>query len=244
MYRPALAYVHDRGFGFHADRCAPGILRRLDHVRQQRGTVLEIGCGSGALTRHLTAAGHRVIATDASSAMLDLARGHAPAAEYRRVTLPDDPLPAADAIVSVGHVLNYLPTDEAVRRALAALAAALRPGGVLLIDLCDYRYGDAHSLAPYVRLEPDWAILTRFTRPSRDRVVREITTFTREPDGRWLRDDEVHPNVLVDTAGVPPLLAEHGIEGVIRAAFGNEVLPEGLMAVVAQRPDDEALRSG
>jgi hypothetical protein len=78
-----------------------------------------------------------------------------------------------------------------------------------------------------------------FGPPAATTLIRPVVL-----DGRWLRDDEVHPNVLVDTAGVPPLLAEHGIEGVIRAAFGNEVLPEGLMAVVAQRPDDEALRSG
>ena len=29
--------------------------------------VLELGCGSGTLTRHLVEAGHRVVATDASS---------------------------------------------------------------------------------------------------------------------------------------------------------------------------------
>ncbi len=65
-YRPALAHVHHEGFGGHGDACAPGILGKLRPVRERGGVVLELGCGSGALTRHLVAAGHRVIATDAS----------------------------------------------------------------------------------------------------------------------------------------------------------------------------------
>ena len=79
-YRAALAKVHHEGFGFHADACAPGILGHLAPIRERDGLVLEIGCGSGLLTKHLTDAGHRVIATDASPAMLDIARAYAPGA--------------------------------------------------------------------------------------------------------------------------------------------------------------------
>src|SRR6266568_402160 len=99
-YRADLALVHHLGFGFHADACAPGILDRLQPVRDRGGLVLELGCGSGRLTRHLVDAGHRVVATDASPAMLDLVRGFVPdAEEIRQIVLPDDPLPEADAIV-------------------------------------------------------------------------------------------------------------------------------------------------
>ena len=131
-YRRDLALVHHRGFGFHADACAPGVLALLEPVLARGGLVVEIGCGSGLLTRHLVDAGHRVIATDASPAMLDLAREVAgDAQEIRRLTLPDDPIPAADAIVGVGHALNYLPDAGAIDRALIAIAGALNAGGVL-----------------------------------------------------------------------------------------------------------------
>ena len=143
-YRRGLAYVHDQGFGLHAADCAPGILGLLEPVRQRNGLVLEIGCGSGLLTRHLVDAGHRVIATDASPAMLDLARDAVPDAhEIRLLVLPDDPLPTVDAIVGIGHALNYLPDLAAIRRGLAALAAALLPGGLIAIDLCDLEWGAA-----------------------------------------------------------------------------------------------------
>ena len=70
--------------------------------------------------------------------MLDIARGYAGSVqEIRRLTLPDDPIPDADAIVSVGHVISYLSDADAIERALVAMAEALRPNGLLSIDLCD-----------------------------------------------------------------------------------------------------------
>jgi hypothetical protein len=75
--------------------------------------------------------------------MLDIARDMVgeSAQEVRRLTLPDDPLPQADAIVAVGHPLSYLPDAQAIDRALIAMAAALRPGGLLAFDICDLEWG-------------------------------------------------------------------------------------------------------
>jgi SAM-dependent methyltransferase len=145
-YRRDLARIHHLGFGFHAEKTAPGILELLEPVGERAGLVVEIGCGSGLLTRLLLDAGYRVIATDASPAMLELARGVAgDAEEIRELVLPDDPIPPADAIVSVGHVLSYLPDAAAIDRALIAAAEALRPGGVLALDICDIEYAGART---------------------------------------------------------------------------------------------------
>ena len=237
-YRRDLALVHHRGFGFHADRTAPGILSLLEPVRARNGLVLELGCGSGLLTRFLVDAGHRVVATDASPAMLDLAREVAPGAEdIRPLVLPDDPVPECDAVVSVGHVLSYLPDETAVERALEAAADALRPGGVFAIDLCDLRWGEAREEPPSSgTVGDDWAIVARFSVPRPNQFVREMTTFVREDDGTWRRDDERHENVLIDTQRVPALLAEHGLDVRVGRSFGDEELPEGLVTIIGRRP--------
>jgi SAM-dependent methyltransferase len=127
-YRHDLALIHDRGHGQHADHCAPGIVELLSPVRG--GVVLELGCGSGALTRHLLAAGFQVIATDASPDLLALARASlGRGADLRRLTLPEDPLPAADAVVSVGHAISYLSSAAAAaRRHVEQLPSRERPG--------------------------------------------------------------------------------------------------------------------
>ena len=237
-YRRDLALIHHLGSGFHADACAPGILRLLEPVRERGGLVLELGCGSGLLTSHLLGAGHTVIATDASPAMLDLARETAAGADLRLLTLPDDPLPEADAIVGVGHVLNYLPDAAAIERGLAAIGRALRPGGRLAIDLCDLEWARARAEAPPRGwVGEDWALVTEFSVPAPDRFVRQMATFIRERDGSWRRGDERHDNVLIETDRVPGLLARVGVEAAVRVSFGTEELPAGLRAVVGRRID-------
>jgi SAM-dependent methyltransferase len=237
-YRHDLARVHHLGFAFHARKTAPGILGLLEPVRERGGLVVELGCGSGLLTSELVRAGHRVIATDASPAMLDLARETVgTGAEIRRLTLPDDPIPPADAVVSVGHALNYLPDREAIERALLAIADALLPAGVLAIDLCDLEYGAVRRDDRGVGwVGDDWALVTEFSTPTPDRFIRQMAIFSRNDDGSWRRDDERHDNVLVDTGGIPALLASRGVVAELRPSFGDEQLPTGLWAVVGRRP--------
>jgi SAM-dependent methyltransferase len=236
-YRDDLALVHHLGFGFHADACAPGILRLLQPVQQRNGLVVEIGCGSGLLTAYLVDAGLRVVATDASEAMLNLAKSHAPAAaEIRRLTLPGDPIPTADATVGVGHALNYLDGEQQVEAALVAIATSLRPGGIMAIDLCDLEWGAVRANEPpKVWRTDDWALMTEFSVPEPSRFVRLMTTFVRQEDGTWRRDDERHDNVLVDTSKVPELLAGYGVEATLSASFGDEQLSSGLVAVVGRK---------
>lgn len=234
-YRRDLALVHERGYGFHGDRVAPGLLALLEPVRG--GLVLEIGCGTGALTRHLLAAGHRVLATDASPAMLDVARESlGPEVELALLALPDDPLPAADAVVSVGHPVSYLASAAEVDRALTAMAAALRPGGVLALDICDLEWGTARTGASNLGLAgPDWAIITEFSVPAPDKFVRDITTFVPDGHGAWQRDSEHHENILIDTSRIPDLLGPLGVSATVGASFGGETLPPGLKAVIGTR---------
>jgi SAM-dependent methyltransferase len=237
-------------------------------VRDRGGLVLEIGCGSGLLTRLLVDAGLRVIATDASPAMLDIARRHAEGAEeIALLALPDDPVPAADAIVGTGHVLNYLDDEASVELALRRLARTLGPGGILALDLCDLAWGEHRRETPaLVRKGAGWFLATEWSVPAPNRFVREMTVFTKlgsdrpestegsdgpgasgrpdvseGPDSsdqeRWRRDFERHDNVLLDTSLVPRILAEEGVSASIRPAFGDEELPVGLVAVVSRKAE-------
>ena len=237
-YQPDLALVHHLGFGFHADNCAPGILALLEPIRERNGLVLEVGCGSGLLTRHLVDAGHRVIATDASPAMVDLAKEHAKGAEGVQVlVLPDDPLPEADAVVSVGHVVNYVGEREDVVQAIVAIAGAVRPGGLFAIDVCDLEWAALRANAPGAgKIGDDWAIAVEFAVPAPDRFVRDIATFLRNDDGTWRRNDEHHENVLLDTSELPALLAPSGLDVKVGTSFGTETLLPGLRTLIGRRP--------
>ena len=238
-YREALARIHHEAFGFHADACAPGILELLGAVRERDGLVVEIGCGSGLLTRHLVDAGHRVIATDASPAMLAIARTYVPeAVEHRLLALPGDDVPACDAVVSTGHALSYLPDRAQLEAALLTCARALRPGGVLALDLEDLDTRDAQMARPSAGVvRDDWAMVLERASDGPEHFARLMTIFVREPDGRYRREFERHDNALVDVeAHVRPLLEREGLEVEIGLSFGTETNMEGLRVVKARRP--------
>ncbi len=234
-FRSDLARIHHEGFGFHADAVAPGILTILEPVLERGGLVLELGCGSGLLTKSLVEAGHRVLAADASPAMVDLARDFVPTVPVEVLRLPDDPLPTADAIVSVGHALSYLDSEEDIDRSLAAMAGALEVSGILAFDICDLEWGAARrEQPPGVWFGDDWVLATRRSVID-DRIFRrEMTMFVRDGE-LWRRDDETHDNVLIDTSRLPELLARFGVDAEVRHAFGDEALMSGLVAVVGRR---------
>jgi SAM-dependent methyltransferase len=120
------------------------------HASPKRGPLgprrlLELGCGTGALARHLQPRGpYRYLATDASEAMLDVARRKARAqslplrfqpARFTRVAddLAEGEAPF-DAALLLYDGLNYLLEERRVRRLLAEVARVLRPGGLFLFD--------------------------------------------------------------------------------------------------------------
>ncbi len=50
-YRHDLPLDHRRGFSFHAEMCAPGIIELLEEVWARQRLVLELGCGLGLLAK-------------------------------------------------------------------------------------------------------------------------------------------------------------------------------------------------
>ena len=238
-YRSDLAWVHHVGYAGHVESTRRGLVARLRrHGVAPGDRVLDVGCGSGLLARVLLAEGCAVTGVDASPAMIELARAHAPGADFRVTGLPtrrppgaDGGLPGADAVVSTGHVLNYLDARDDIALALAELAAALRPGGLLAIDLMTERFAEARDIRhPHARVEDDWTIVTRFSRPGPHRFDRDITVF-RRVDGVWRRSDEHHANVTFEANEALEVLRMNGVDARCEPAFGDEALPEGLVVI-------------
>lgn len=238
-YRDDLAWIHHTGYGGYVANAQRGIVQRLKAhgLRPEQG-VLDVGCGSGLLARALLAEGYAVSGIDPSPAMIELARAQAPGGAFHAIGLPTragagEPgaLPPCDAIVSTGHVLNYLDSREDLALALGELATALRPGGLLLIDLMTERFCEARDLRhPHARVEDDWAIVTRFTRPAPHRFDRDITVFRRVEDF-WRRSDEHHSNVTFEPDVALRILRAHGVRARCETAFGDEAPPAGLIVL-------------
>jgi SAM-dependent methyltransferase len=110
-----------------------------------RGTVVDLGAGTGILTRHLVERGLGVIAVDPSPAMLELLGDRLPQADAHTGSAESTGLPAGSAdCVLVGSAFHWFERPAAD----AEIARVLRPGGTagLLWNPID----PAHPLSEFI----------------------------------------------------------------------------------------------
>ncbi|MGP3977339.1 bifunctional 2-polyprenyl-6-hydroxyphenol methylase/3-demethylubiquinol 3-O-methyltransferase UbiG [Streptomyces sp. 8N114] len=98
--------------------------------------VLDVGCGGGLMSEPLAALGYRVTGLDLSEGSVHTARAHAEASgievTYRVGSAYE--LPVADGSVDAVLMSDVLEHLHDLPTAVAEVARALRPGGVLVFD--------------------------------------------------------------------------------------------------------------
>jgi SAM-dependent methyltransferase len=112
-----------------------------------RPRVLELGAGTGRVTRVLAPLAERVVAVDLSGHMLAHAREalrdapgvHLVLADMRQLALAR----TFDLVVAANDPFIHLPSDEERDRVLRLVASHLRPGGLFILD--------SHWLRPAAR---------------------------------------------------------------------------------------------
>jgi SAM-dependent methyltransferase len=99
-----------------------------------QGSVLDVGCGTGALAQRLAGRGYEVAGVDPSEGMLEILRARSP--EVNAVKGSGTELPFAserfDLVLTVA-TLHHIAQADAVRRTLAEMVRVCRPAGRILI---------------------------------------------------------------------------------------------------------------
>jgi len=121
------------------------------------GTVLDLGCGTGAHAVRLAQHGFEVVGVDLSDGMLGAARRRAGQAGTDNVRFVRGDIRAIrldrrfDAVICMFAVLGYQTTDEDVTRTIKTVRTHLAPGGPFVFDVW---YGPAvEAIGPSTRIK-------------------------------------------------------------------------------------------
>lgn len=163
--------------------------------------LLEPACGSGRLLRVFAERGYRVLGYDANPAMAAYAAersdgGSHPGLEVRRAGMTDyDADREFDAAYNVINSLGYLTADTEIVEHFRGTAAALRPGGVYVVQAsCAYRElpgepGVWSSARDGVRVRTSWRVVEQ---DHDRRLSREHCRLEIDDNGRTLVIQERH----------------------------------------------------
>ena len=99
-------------------------------------TIVDLGCGTGLLTRELAIGDRQVIGIDPSPAMLSVARRGAGAERVHWIEGDSSAIgaPEADLVIMTGNVAQIFLSDEEWTATLNFIHAALRSGGYLAFE--------------------------------------------------------------------------------------------------------------
>lgn len=172
---PALAALYDafgagrRDFAFY-----------LPMVMSAR-SVLDVGCGSGALLHAARAAGHtgRLCGLDPADAMLQQARKRADVewvlGDLSGVVFDRE----FDLVLMTGHAFQVFLADDEIRAALAAMRAALAAGGRLAFETRNPRVRAWEAWTPdrAVEIVDDTGAVVRMSHEV-SAVEGEVVSFT------------------------------------------------------------------
>ncbi|MEP1932305.1 MAG: class I SAM-dependent methyltransferase [Roseibium sp.] len=129
---PRLARIYDSCSGWSSDRDFYLSLAGRDPKK-----ILELGAGTGLISRRLAQLGHKVTAADPSEAMLDFGRGQSGGEEVRWVNATAQNFSeheTYDYIFMTGHAFQVFLTDEDIATALTTVRTHLAKGGLFAFE--------------------------------------------------------------------------------------------------------------
>lgn len=195
------------------------IIAELKKEGIEDGLVLDLGCGTGTLTRMLAQEGYDMIGVDGSQEMLTEAREKTDdrgilylCQDMREFELYG----TVRAIVSTCDTMNYLLTPEDFIQTLRLVNNYLDPGGVFIFDLNTlYKFREVMGDTTIAENGEDASFIwDNFFDEETGRNEYDLTLFIRQENGLFERVSEVHEEQGYTSEQVREFIACSGMEYV------------------------------
>lgn len=196
------------------------IVRELKKERIENGLVLELGCGTGRMTRLLAKMGYDMIGIDMSQEMLMIAR-EAQEDNDGILYLQQDMRSfelygTVRAVVSICDSMNYILEEDDLRQVFSLVNNYLDPRGIFLFDLNTiYKYENLLAEQTFCENREEGSFIWDNYYDEEEQINEyDLTLFIKEKEGLYRKYEEFHYQRAYSLETVVRLLEESGMEYV------------------------------
>ena len=186
----------------------------------QDGLVLELGCGTGVLTRKLAAKGYDMIGVDYSEDMLEIAMDHRQEGEDILYLLQDmrefELYGTVRAAVSICDSMNYIVEYQDLVQVMKLVNNYLDPGGIFIFDLnTPYKYEEILGENTFAENRPEGSFIWENYYDGETGINEyDLTLFVREKEGIYRKFEETHYQRPYELEQVRRAIKDAGLEFV------------------------------
>lgn len=184
----------------------------------EKGLLLDLGCGTGKLTRRLNNAGYDMIGIDNSEDMLAIAREKS--SDSILYLLQDmrefELYGTVDGVVSICDCINYITEPEDLLSVFKLVNNYLEKEGIFIFDLnTEYKYEQVIGDSVIADNREEESFIWENTYYSEEKINEyEVTLFIKKENGLYEKQVETHYQRAYDLEEIKALLNEAGMEFV------------------------------
>ena len=203
------------------------VISLLKEETIEDGLVLDLGCGTGKMTRLLAAAGYDMIGIDNSEDMLEIAREcqyeqeDADSAESNILYLLQDMREfelygTVRAVISICDSMNYILDEEDLLQVFKLVNNYLDPRGIFIFDMnTRYKYAELLGETTITENREEGSFIwENYFDEEEDINQYDLTLFIREEGDLYRKYEETHYQRVYELGTVRRLLEEAGMEFV------------------------------
>lgn len=214
------------------------------NLRQERNTILDLGCGTGTLTELLARRGYDMIGVDNAEEMLRIAMDKRERSGLDILYLLQDMREfelygTVRAVVSICDSINYIIEEEDLLQVFRLVNTYLDPGGIFLFDLnTQYKYEVLLGECIIAENREDGSFIWENDYDPETQInTYDLTLFLREEEGLYRKYQETHFQRAYSLERIGELLKEAGMEllAIYEAFTEQEPLKESQRVYVLAR---------
>lgn len=194
------------------------LIERLKEYQVTEGLILDLGCGTGAMTELLAKAGYDMIGVDNSQDMLAEAMEKKEKSGHDILYLFQDMQEfelygTVRAVVSVCDSLNYLTEEEDLAKVFSLVNNYLDPGGIFIFDMnTPYKYQEMIGNATIAENRKEGSFIWENTFDEESGINEyALTLFLPARDGLYERLEEFHYQRAYSLEKIKELLEASGM---------------------------------